>query len=201
MAKLFMALILIAGLSVQAQISFPIGGTTSQNIECNGKIQGGVDVFPWSSAQPFPWADIKGIWKLKDGAVPYYMKAKVVRTTSKRKILNLSIISEANCTKPLAQGVGYIDSSEKNVVRAIINDGNSKYQLKIALFNAKDLDMDFYGCDDGVVMAASLQVISSYPPFNHGQLLIDEENSKAENILLKKVSDDLNSICKKSGTH
>lgn len=203
-SKFFIIAILFVGLTVQAQISgfptsFPINPpTVAVNPECNVRIQGGVDGFPWSSARPFPWADIQGVWKLKDGVVPYFLKAKVTRTTTNRKILNLMIVSDGDCSRSVAQGVGYIDSSERNVIRAIINDGTSKYQMKIALFDIKDLAEDASGCDEGI-MAASLQVLGSLPQSRSNTLVSAEEGS-AENILLKKISNDLGSICKKLGT-
>ena len=204
-SKFFTTAILFVGFTVQAQISgfpisFPINPpAVTINPECNVRIQGGVDGFPWSSAKPFPWTDIQGVWKLKDGVVPYFLKAKVIRTTTNRKILNLMIVSDGDCSRPVAQGVGYIDSSERNVVRAIINDGTSKYQMKIALFDIKDLAEDASGCDEGI-MAASLQVLGSLPQTRSNTLVSADEEGSAENILLKKVSKDLTSICKKLGS-
>ncbi len=200
MTRLFATVALLMGITATAQsISFPVSSTFSPaGMECNAKILGGVDGFPWSVAKPFPWADIQGVWKLKDGLVPYFLKAKVVRTTSNRKILNLSVVSDKSCTKAIAQGVGYIDLSEKNVVRAIISDGTSKYQLKIALFNIEDLAIDGIGCGDGI-MAASLRVIGTLPPTRNNALFTSEDESRAENVLLKKVSSDLGAVCKKAG--
>ena len=195
----FFGMILIFGLTSFAQsISFPSASEASQTLDCSAKIQGG-DYFPWSNAQPFPWSDIQGVWKLKDGLVPFYLKAKVVRTTSNRKILSLSIVSEGNCTRPVAQGVGYIDLSEKNVVRAIMNDGASRYQMKLASFDSEDLKMDSFSCGENI-MAASLRLIGPSKPSKTSSLLSSENVDGAENIMLKKVSDDLGSICKKLGT-
>lgn len=190
MKKLFLAFIFLLSVNVQAQ-------STSWTNECSARIQGGIDNFPWSVARPFPWADIQGIWKLKDGIVPFYLKTRVIRTTSNRKILSLSVVSEGNCSSPIAQGVGYVDLSEKNVVRAIINDGTSKYQMKLALFDIKDLNIDTVGCEERI-LAASLQVIGSYPSPNK---VSASSLNGTENIMLKKISDDLGSICKKQGNH
>lgn len=163
--------------------------------ECNAKIKGGgVDGFPWSIAKPFPWSDIQGVWKLRDGANPYYLKAKVIRTTSNRKILSLSVISEGNCAKPIAQGLGYIDFSERNVVRAIMNDGIAKYQIKIASFDVRDLEMDAYTCGENVV-AASIQPIGSIR--SSARLGLRGTEGLTENVLLKKTNEDIATICRK----
>ncbi len=201
-----MALVFMTGTMALAQsISFPVsrisGSTSTSTLDCSAaRILGGVDTFPWSVAQPFPWSDIQGVWKLKEGLVPFYLKAKVIRTTSNRKILNLSIVSESNCTRPIAQGVGYIDLAERNVVRAMMNDGASRYQMKLASFDARDLEMDAYTCGDNI-LAASLRLIGTMKPDSKSSLITSEHFEGSENIMLKKVSDDLGSICKKLGTH
>ena len=198
--KMSMSIMLLVSLTSYARsASFPISTPASAPSQCSIKIQGGVDGFPWSIARPFPWTDIQGIWKLKDGVVPYYLKAKIIRTTTNRKTLKLMIVSDGDCSRPVATGVGFIDFSEKNVVRAIISDGMSKYQMKLALFNIKDLAENAQGCDEDV-MAASLQVLGTLPEFRSNDLVAGGEEGNAENIMLKKVSKDLSSICKKLGT-
>ena len=187
MSKLIFILVFAIGLSGLAQSS-----------DCNIKIQGG-DYFPWSNAKPFPWSDIQGVWKLTDDIAPLYLKAKVVRSTTNRKILSLSIVSEGNCSRPVAQGVGYVDFSERNVVRAMLNDGSSKYQMKLASFDVRDLEMDSFTCGQNI-MAASLQMIGSAGPGSGPSSYATERTDGPHNIMLKKVSNDLTSICKKLGT-
>ena len=177
--------------------TFPSSASdVSVSQECNAKIKGGgVDGFPWSIAKPFPWSDIQGVWKLRDGANPYYLKAKVIRTTSNRKILSLSVISEGNCAKPIAQGLGYVDFSERNVVRAIMNDGIAKYQIKIASFDVRDLEMDAYTCGEANVVAASIQPIGSIR--SSSRLGLRDTEGMTENVVLKKTTEDISTICRK----
>jgi hypothetical protein len=195
--NLFLGLLLTFGLHANSFAGSDSLPPFSAN-ECSAKVLGG-DTFPWSVAQPFPWADIQGVWKLREGTVPYYLKAKIIRTTTNRKILNLSIVSEGNCTKPVAQGVGYIDFSEKNVVRAIMNDGVSKYQMKLASFDVRDIALDRYVCGGDNIMVASLQPLGSFrnakSSSNRSISEVDEDG--AENLVLKKTTSDLNSICRK----
>lgn len=184
------------GYSTSFETSFPsISGNTGAQ-ECNAKIKGGgADGFPWSIARPFPWSDIQGVWKLRDGVNPFYLKAKVIRTTSNRKILSLSVITEGNCAKPIAQGLGYVDFSERNVVRAIMNDGIAKYQIKIASFDVRDLEMDAYTCGEESVVAASIQPIGSIRSSN--RLGLRSTEGMTENVLLKKTTEDIATICRK----
>lgn len=164
--------------------------------ECNAKIKGGgADGFPWSIAQPFPWANIQGVWKLRDGENPFYLKAKVIRTTSHRKILSLSVISEGNCAKPIAQGLGYVDFSERNVVRSIMNDGISKYQIKLASFDVRDLEMDNYTCGEESVIAASIQPIGAIR--SSSRLALRSTEGFSENVVLKRTTEDIATICRK----
>lgn len=204
--KSLLGLILIAFsplLFAQSYISAPpissvddSSSTISGWQECNAKIQGGVDGFPWSVAKPFPWADIQGVWKLRDGVSPYYLKAKVVRTTSNRKILNLSIVSEGNCSRPIAQGLGYVDFSERNVVRAIMNDGIAKYQMKLASFDVRDLEIDAPSCGENVIVA-SIQAIGSLRSSHFTLHRTDDTADRPENMMLKKTSEDIATICRK----
>lgn len=186
----------ISSLTSSSKISASVIGGPSAWQECNAKIQRGGDYFPWSAAKPFPWADIQGVWKLRDGVNPYFLKAKVIRTTSNRKILNLSIVSEGNCSKPLAQGIGYIDLYERNVIRAIINDGSLKYQMKIAAFDVRDLEIDSYACGENVVVA-SIQPIGQFKSNRSSFLGAFDSEPRVENLMLKKTSNDIASICRK----
>lgn len=176
--------------------------TNLLNPECGAKIQGGVDVFPWSNARPFPWNNIQGIWKISDGETTY-LKARVINTTNNRKLLNVSLIDSANCSKPVARGTGYVDFAEKNVFRAILSDDLYRYQVRIAEFDAKYLQIDANMCGD-TVMAASTQIIglSGRKPKGRGQTVdaLAPEEAETQNAMMKKISDDLNAICKKTAT-
>lgn len=170
--------------------------------ECSAKIQGGVDVFPWSVARPFPWNDIQGVWEVKGNSsdVQIYMKARVSSTIGNKKILNISIIEEGNCGQPLAKGTGFIDYNDPNVVRSMVNDGTYRYQLRMALFNSKDLSIDSMACGDHV-LAASIQILgqsSSCDESNSSRFFdLDGDNSAIQNIMLKKSSKDMSDICKR----
>lgn len=160
---------------------------------CDMQLTGG-DAWPWSVAQPFPWDNIEGFWKIgEDSSI--YLNAQILSSNHNRKILSLSIHKDSVCSKTYAKGTGYIDIAEKNVVRALVVDGVYKYQLKIAMFDIRDVAW-FYNCEQNV-MGISMQLIgrvrrprSQVPP------IISPNDNEAHNIMLKKVSQDTIDSCK-----
>ncbi|MBY0554276.1 hypothetical protein K2P97_07085 [bacterium] len=163
---------------------------------CYSQPMGGVDVWPWSVAQPFPWDNIQGFWKLGDDESSY-LKATVLSSTNRRKILSLSVYGEGVCSKPYARGTGYIDASEKNVVRALVADGTYKYQLKLGMFDSRDISGLINSCSENI-MGVSMQVIGrARKSDNPKQMPLDPSVTETHNMLLKKVTIDLGEACKK----
>ena len=163
---------------------------------CDGNSQtmgGGVDVWPWSVAKPFPWDNIQGYWKLGNNN-DSYIKARVLSTTKNRKILSLQLFGEGICSKPYAKGTGYVDVSEKNVVRAILSDGVYKYQLKLGMFDPRDVDSRACGQN---IMAASMQVIDlATKSTDKGSVPLDPGVTETHNMMLKKATVDPVNACK-----
>jgi len=168
----------------------------SAETSCNLKTQG-IDNWPWKQAQP--WKNIQGIWKMntQDGEV--FFKFRITATQTNRKILLIDKIIDGNCAKPEASGVGYIAIEERNTVRAVISDEKLRYQLKLALFDTEDLSSnllsDVESCGDQVIGISVLQVIGRNPGRSFEAPA--EYSTSAENLMLKKVSNSLDSICKK----
>jgi hypothetical protein len=156
---------------------------------------GGVDVWPWSVAQPFPWDNIQGYWKIQNEENSY-IKARILSATNNFKLLAISIYGDGYCSKPYATGRGYIDITEKNVVRAIISDGTYEYQLKLGLFNFADISDNGGSCKKNV-MAASMQVIGTSPGDGEDQV-VDSDVMEVQNMMLKKVTVNLSKDCKKN---
>ncbi len=168
----------------------------SQQI-CTIQALGGVDTWPWQYAQPFPWDNIQGIWRLSTDTSGVYFKMKVTGQNKKGKILNITKFSTDNCNKALASGVGFVGSSEKNIVRGVISDRTLRYRLTLGLFDTKQLSDDTVACGDQVLAASmevigqrSLSSISGAPVTNEVQLM-----------LLKKVSKSIETICKRPAGH
>lgn len=169
----------------------------SANNDCSIKLQG-IDGWPWAIAQP--WKDIQGIWKLNTDKGDIYFKFRITVQMNKRKILLIDKIVDGNCAKPAASGVGYISIDERNSVRAVISDDKLRYQLKLALFDTQDLSSNLvdniYSCGEKVIGISVLEVIGRAGKQIENPTK-DDLDSPPENMMLKKVSDSLDSICKK----
>ncbi|MEQ1722373.1 MAG: hypothetical protein ABL930_04300 [Pseudobdellovibrio sp.] len=186
-------LVVLLNFSVQAQTSG--SDVELPNGSCSSQIMGGVDVWPWSVAQPFPWDNIQGFWKLGDDESSY-LKAVVLSSTNRRKILSLQVYGEGVCSKPYARGTGYIDVAEKNVVRALVSDGTYKYQLKLGMFDSRDIN-GVISCSQNV-MGVSMQIVGRAKKSDAPkQSPIDPSVTETHNMLLKKVTIDLGDLCKK----
>lgn len=173
-----------------ASVSFAaVDGSSCINIQAGG------DAWPWSVAKPFPWDNIQGYWKLGDDQSSY-LSARVLSTTKNRKILSLSVLGEGLCSKAYAKGTGYVDVTEKNVVRALVSDGVYKYQLKLGMFDSRDLVTQNSCSPD--VMAVSMQVIARAKKSNDLNLVpLDPKVTETINMVLKKVTLDVDTACKK----
>ena len=156
-----------------------------------------VDPWPWAVAQPFPWDNMDGYWKLgdEDGV---YIRARVIKRTadSNKKLLQLWIYREGICAKPIARGNGYIDFAEKNVVNAFMIDDTYRFRFKLASFAMKDISEDVSPTCNKRVLAASYQVIGlAGQPREKGTL--DPSVTEVQNMMLKKVTVNPDTACKK----
>ena len=165
---------------------------------CAGtSLSGGVDILPWSVARPFPWDNIQGYWQLGDNN-SVYIKAKVTAANSKRKILQLSVLADGLCSKATARGSGYVDANEKNVVRALLADQQYRYQFRMGLFNPSDLTAPAAACSQDV-MAVSVQVLGRAGASNEAEAAapLDPNLTETQNLVLKKVTIDVEEFCQK----
>lgn len=188
------ATILLIGLSTFAEVN---NNASAGGGSCNNTVFGGVDIWPWSVAQPFPWDNIEGYWKLGDDQLSF-LNVRVLSSTNNRRILSLSIHSNGICSKPSAKGTGYIDITDKNVVRALILDGVYKYQLKLGMFDSRDVFLN--DCSSNI-MGLSIQVIArarkAGVPAPDVAAPLDPSVTEIRNLVLKKVAAGADKVCKK----
>ncbi len=181
MKNMIFVLSLIFGLNVFAMNSLTCGST----------IQGGPDVFPWSTgkAQPFPWSKIQGLWVV-EGQSDLIFKLKVIRQTARLKQLEVEIYSNSeSCSEPQMKGVGIITALEKNVIR--INANNKL--IRLAVFNPLDLELNADLCREPILAATVIDLGFEYEtPYN-----VAEANFQTSNMVLKKITPSLNLYCKK----
>ncbi len=172
---------------------------SSAQSSCEFTIQGGVDTWPWNVAQPFPWTTIDGIWKLNSDSSNTYFRIRVTNSNNSRKILAVEKIAAGNCAKPVATGVGFMNSSEKNVVRMIMSDKSSRYQLTLAMFDTKVL------ADNGISLCGDQVLIANMQPIGQAARQ-SRRDAKAQQMkdqlmMLKKIPGPVDSICKKPAAH
>ncbi|MEN0057568.1 MAG: hypothetical protein AAGB31_01935 [Bdellovibrio sp.] len=92
--------------------------------------------WPWALAQPFPWSDIQGFWKVEEGDFTSYFALKVVRQKSTGvHQLQLKQFDGETC-KVLAAGVG-IERNQK-VFAQMTSKGGITYRVQLTAFNEKD---------------------------------------------------------------
>jgi hypothetical protein len=91
--------------------------------------------WPWSLAQPFPWSDLQGTWKVeKDDYVSYFV-FKVVQLRSGVKQVQVRQIDGVTC-KAIATGVGLEKGS---LVYAQMTSRSGKvYRLNLTAFKRSD---------------------------------------------------------------
>ncbi|MBV2168072.1 MAG: hypothetical protein KUL82_05120 [Bdellovibrio sp.] len=92
--------------------------------------------WPWALAQPFPWSDIQGLWKVEQGDFVSYFALKVVRqkATGLRQ-LQVKQFDGDTC-RVLATGVG-IERNQK-ILAQMTSKGGITYRVQLTAFNEKD---------------------------------------------------------------
>lgn len=185
-------LVLLSGLCAQASIS-PIGKVTEQP-SCGYTKQGGpIDGFPWSLAQPFPWDTIQGLWKVSDSP-DQVIRMKVVRQDQNAKLLSVDVLSRKECNGPIMKGVGIITFAEKNVVRISLTDKQGQtFLMKLAMFDAVDLQMDKQVCGQSILVASVL----SFDNDGDSDLSDTLNTTEQSNMLLKKITSSTDFYCRK----
>jgi hypothetical protein len=91
--------------------------------------------WPWSQAQPFPWEDISGLWKVEQDDYVSYFAFKVVKQASGgRQLLVRQIDGETR--RVLATGVGF--ERDQIILAQMTSCGGTTYRLKLTSFKRED---------------------------------------------------------------
>lgn len=92
--------------------------------------------WPWSLAQPFPWGDIQGLWKVEHGDFTSYFSLKIVRLKS-TGVRQLQVKQyDGDTCRMIASGVG-IERSEK-VFAQMTSKLGKIYRVQLTAFQEKD---------------------------------------------------------------
>lgn len=166
---------------------------------CDTTVAGG-DVWPWCVALPFPWEEIEGYWRLGNDKQSY-LQARLERAAegveSGRKILKIYLHNDGICSKAYAVGTGSIYPSEKNVMQGLVSSYLYRYQLKIALFDSRDLEG--YSGDQPSVMGMSVWVIGEterkpVKKIEKNYVMVDK-SAPVHNKMIKKITLDVDKMC------
>ncbi|MBO9666769.1 MAG: hypothetical protein J7501_08125 [Bdellovibrio sp.] len=92
--------------------------------------------WPWSLAQPFPWEDIQGLWKVETGDYVSYFAFKVVKQkTSGGRQLEVKQI-DGTTRKVLATGPGF--ETGQMVLAQMTSCGGSTYRVRLTSFKPEN---------------------------------------------------------------
>lgn len=183
----FFILALLFTVSVQSAV---------QGESCNKKILGGGEVFPWQTAEPFPWKSVQGVWRVQNDP-DTLIQFRVLNQNKKERRLAVQVFSRENCAKALYKVPGVISETHPNVMHMQVGEN----LMKIAWFNTENLKMNPFQCGD-FVMAASLIAPhdNKFPltsPGGDSTLPPEEDEDTTQNFFLKKISNSIEIYCKK----
>ncbi len=156
-----------------------------------------VDPWPWAVAKPFPWDNVEGFWKLGDDEGTYLKAVVSSKTVDDIKLLKITVYRDGVCSRPAAQGKGYINIAEKNVVQTIMSDQFFSYRFKLGMFDLRDVADNLAPRCNRRIMAASMQVIGHARRSPEKGSPIDPDVTEIDNMVLRKVVVDINTACKK----
>ena len=92
--------------------------------------------WPWTLAQPFPWGDIQGFWKVEQNEFVSYFAFKVVREKS-TGIRQLQVTQyDGETCRVISTGVG-IERNQK-VLAQMTSRGGITYRVQLTSFDEKD---------------------------------------------------------------
>jgi len=169
---------------------------SNDTFPAGGKGGGGVVVFPWSVARPFPWTSIQGVWVVANAnndQSNLVFEFKVTRSTEKMKQLFVQIYERDNCKKAYMRGVGVVNNTDKNVVRINMNN----VLMKVAMFNTADLEMDTNTCGPKSLGANFYRLVDNDDRRTYDFGGSGSINNEESNMILKKVSNASQYRCKK----
>jgi hypothetical protein len=125
------ALICFQSLYVFARVETPSENYTSMPLADDRWVP-----WPWTLARPFPWADIKGLWKAESSTMVTYFAFKVVREkTTGIKQLYVKQFDGDTC-QTIASGVG-IERNQK-VLAQMTSKSGMVYRVQLTAFDEKD---------------------------------------------------------------
>lgn len=112
------------------------------------EIQGGIDLFPWSMARPFPWKDIQGMWSAEFNGIETYFSFRVVRVGSSGRQIRIVRYNDLVSCFVLAKGTGHENSNQLKA--QLVNSEGNTFKMAVGEFDSANLRMDLK-CDATVM--------------------------------------------------
>lgn len=140
--------------------------------------------WPWGLEQPFPWTEIKGLWRIENTKeLSPYFTFKVMRSkSSDEKQLVVREIDPSSC-RVIATGVGY---ELNKIVRAqMTTDKGTSFRIAVRAFREVDSPQSIAGpiVTDQVLVLSIMSITDDSSPKVHVQI-----GKVSESIDLKKCA-------------
>lgn len=90
---------------------------------------------PWGLAQPFPWTDVQGLWKVEQDNYTTYFSLKVIKQKQSVNHLEIKQYDGETC-RILTRGVGI---ERGNRVLAQMSARGETYRVQFTVFSEDDL--------------------------------------------------------------
>jgi len=163
--------LLLAGTSA---FSYESGLESLQQINDNRPVP-----WPWRLAQPFPWSDIQGIWKVeKDNFVSYFALKVINQKDTGERVLQVKQL-DANSCKVIGEGAGF--ERDQMVLAQMTDETGVTYRLSFTAFKKEDSPQPPLVGDSSIDSVMVLSVAN-----------LDADSNKAQvNMQIMKVSDHL----------
>lgn len=125
--------------------------------------------WPWSRAQPFPWTDVQGLWKLEQDEYSTYFSLKVIKQKSGTNHLQIKQFDGETC-RILATGVGIERGSR--VLAQMSSRYGVTYRVQFTTFSEKDSPLPKLKSDSPSegVMVLSIGALDSEIEMLHVQI-------------------------------
>lgn len=135
--------------------------------------------WPFHLAQPFPWQDIQGMWKVEQGDFTSYFSLKVVREKSTGvRQLQVKQYDGDNC-RIIATGVA-LERNQKVLAQMTVKGGDT-YRFQLTAFSEKDSPIPPL---KGTIATSGVMVLSMGP-------LNDQVPADMIHLQIMKISDHL----------
>jgi hypothetical protein len=180
-----------AGCSLQSQASAKAKAPVQQQGKTNLQSDDRWTHWPWRLAQPIPWSDIQGIWKVEDGDyVSYFTFRKIYRAGSDVRQISVRQIDPSGC-QVVARGVGIEKGSF--IYSQMTSEDGGIYRLNLSVFKCADSPlstMEQQKCSDSMVVLSMGELSAQNLDQMIHMRIMKVSSDLTQNVCLNKKSAD-----------